>query len=225
MREKKNTTVSLHGFILALLLFAVLAPGAISAEDTLQQIEKELQDRDWQVRLAAVEKLGGRNDETTVKVLMEVLGTRSEYWPVQIKAIQLLGETADPKALDLLLSIFNDTFRNWECPSIKSQTALALANFKDEKKVIETLAKGIHDRELLTREASIQALGKTGDPRAIPYLIEILRDGSVAVRLGAVEALETIGGPLAVPPLQYVAEHDSVPLVRERAVAALKNFH
>jgi len=225
MREQENNKLLRHGFILAMLVFAVLAPGNISAEDTLQQIAKELQDRDWQVRLAAVEKLGGRNDETTVELLMKVAGTRSEYWPVQIKAIELLGETADPKALDLLLLIFNDTFRNWECPSIKSQTALALANFKGEKKVIETLAKGIHDRELLTREASIQALGKTGDPRAIPYLIEILRDGSVAVRLGAVEALETIGDPLIVSPLQYVAEHDSVPLVRERALTALKNLH
>ncbi|MCG2721778.1 MAG: HEAT repeat domain-containing protein [Thermodesulfovibrionales bacterium] len=225
MRAEGNKKLLRQRFILALLLFVVLVPGNVLAGDTLQQIEKELRNRDWQVRLAAVEKLGGRNDETTVELLMKVVGTRSEYWPVQIKAIQLLGETANPKTLPLLLSIFNDTFRNWECPSIKSQTALALANFKGEKKVIETLAKGIHDRELLTREASIQALGKTGDPRAIPYLIEILRDESVAVRLGAVEALETIGDPLAVHPLQYVAEHDSVPLVRERAVTALKNFH
>ncbi|MFZ5907314.1 MAG: HEAT repeat domain-containing protein [Nitrospirota bacterium] len=225
MREKRAKILLRHRFILTLFIFFRIMTGSVSAQDPLQEIEQELQDRDWQVRLAAVEKLGGRSNEAAVDLLMKVAGTRSEYWPVQIKAIQLLGEAAHPKALDLLLSIFNDTFRNWECPSIKSRTALALAHFGGEKKVIETLAKGMYDGELLTREASIEALGKTGDPRAIPHLIQVLRDGSVAVRLRAVESLEMIGDPLAVPPLRYVAEYDSVPLVRERARAALENFH
>jgi HEAT repeat protein len=225
MKKTGYKKFSQYFFILSLLMVVPLSVEKSIASDDLQQIKKELEDRDWKVRLAAVETLRDRNDEQVVELLMKVAGTRGEYWPIQIKAIQLLGETANPKTLTLLLSIFNDTFLNWECPSIKSYTARALANFKGNQKVVETLVRGIHDREMLTREASIQALGKIGDSSALPHLTEILRDKSTAIRLSAIEALEQIGDPLAIPPLQYVAEHDSEVLVKDRARTALKNFH
>jgi HEAT repeat protein len=226
MRETGYKNLLQYRLTLILLLMSMLLFVRESiASDDLEQIRKELENRDWHVRLAAVEKLRERNDEETIDILMKVAGTRNEYWPIQIKAIQLLGETANPKTLTLLLSIFNDTFLNWECPSIKSYTALALANFKNDEKVLDSLVKGIHDRELLTREASIQALGKIGNARAVTHLTEVLRDKNVAVRLSAIGALEQIGDPLAISPLQYVAEHDSEVLVKDRARIALKNFH
>jgi HEAT repeat protein len=226
MRETGYKNLLQYRLTLILLLMSMLLFVRESiASDDLEQIRKELENRDWHVRLAAVEKLRERNDEETIDILMKVAGTRNEYWPIQIKAIQLLGETANPKTLTLLLSIFNDTLLNWECPSIKSYTALALANFKNDEKVLDSLVKGIHDRELLTREASIQALGKIGNARAVTHLTEVLRDKNVAVRLSAIGALEQIGDPLAISPLQYVAEHDSEVLVKDRARIALKNFH
>jgi HEAT repeat protein len=225
MRETGCKNLLGYRLPLFLLMSVLLFIGKSNASDDLQQIRKELENRDWQVRLAAVEKLRNRNDEQTVDLLMKVAGTRNEYWPIQIKAIELLGETANPKTLTLLLSIFNDTFLNWECPSIKSYTALALANFKNDEKVLDALVKGIHDGELLTREASIQALGKIGNARAIPHLTEVLRDKNIAIRLSAIGALEQIGDPLAIPPLQYVAEHDSEAIAKDRARIALKNFH
>ena len=84
---------------------------------------------------------------------------------------------------DLLLSIFNDPFSNWECPSIKSYTVTALGYYKGNQKVLDTLIKATSDRELLTREAAIQSLGRIGDARAVPQLLGLLEDPSTAIRL------------------------------------------
>ena len=155
---------------------------------------------------------------------MKVAGTRSEYWPVKIQAIKLLGEAANPKAISILLTIFNDSTLNWECPAIKSYTALALGNFKENPEVIQALLSGIHDRELFTREASIQSLGNIGSIEAVPNLIELLHDRSIAVKLSTINALEKIGDPQAISYLKKVADRDSDPIVRSEALDALKNF-
>lgn len=203
----------------------VIAPGSVFAEDSLDKIKTDLHSSDWQVRLAAVQKLDNRNDEKALDILLDVAGTRGEYWPVKIKAIQLLGEARYVKAVELFLSIFNDPFLNWECPSIKSYTAIALGNFKGNKKVVDTLITGVDDRELLIREASIQALGKIGDPKAVPYLVRLLGDRSTAIRLSVIRALEGIGDPQAIPDIQRVLESESDSVVKSQAVAALNSFH
>lgn len=202
----------------------MVAPGKVSAGDNLDRIKADLGNSDWKVRLSAVESLGNRKDEMTLHMLREVAGTRSEYWPVKIKAILLLGEAQDPRAVELLLSIFNDTFSNWECPSIKSYTAVALGNFKGNSKVVDTLISGVTDRELLAREASIQSLGRIGDSKAVPHLVGLLGDRSTAIRLSAIKALERIGDTEAIPHLQRIADSDSDSLVKSEALAALKNF-
>ena len=209
-------------FFLAAVLFV---PGNVSAGDFLDGIKADLGSSDWKVRLAAVGKLDEYRDEKALKMLRSVVDTRSEYWPVKIKAILLLGEARDQKAVDILLSIFNDPFYNWECPSIKSYTAIALGNFKGNPKVLDTLIRGAEDRELLTREASIQSLGKIGDTKAVPCLVGLLVDRSTAIRLSAIKALAGIGDSSAIPHLQRIAESDSDSVVRSEALAAVSNFH
>jgi HEAT repeat protein len=201
----------------------IVCTGRIYAADDSAKIKADLNSRDWQVRMTAVESLSNSKDENTIDLLMQVAEMRGEYWPVKIKAIQFLGEAANPKSLNLLLSIFNDPFNNWECPSIKSYTALALGNFKGNDKVVDSLINGLTDRELFTREASIQALGKIGNPKAVPSLIGLLQDNSAAVKLSAIKALELIGDTQAIPHLQRVADNDADPLIKSEAKAALNN--
>jgi HEAT repeat protein len=211
---------------LCLFLAAVLiAPGKVSAGDDLDGIKAELGKSDWKARLSAVEKLENRRDERALDMLREVAGTRGEYWPVKVKAILLLGEARDPRSVELLLSIFNDPFSNWECPSIKSYTATALGYYKGNSRVIDTLISGVSDRELLTREASIQSLGKIGDSKAVPHLLGLLEDPSAAVRLSVIKALEEIGDPQAIPHLQRISQSDGDAVVKREALAALSNFH
>ena len=211
--------------LFALFLVAVIGiPGVSSGADDLQRIREELKNNDWNVRLAAVEKLSNRKDENAIDLLIYVTEMRDEYWPVKIKAITLLGASGNPRAIESVLATFNDSFMNWECPSIKSYAAAALGNFKEDSRVVEALIEGVDDRELLTREASIQSLGKIGNPKAVQPLLRVLSDKSVTIRLSAVKSLEQIGDPQAIPYLKRMAENESDPVVRSEAVAALGNF-
>lgn len=211
-----------------LLFFAVLCTCVPQRTESAGEIEKlrtDLNSSDWQVRRAAVEQLTDFKNDEVFEMLMEVAGTRSEYWPVKIKAIKLLGDSGDPRAISLLLSIFNDTFLNWECPAIKSYAAIAMGNFKGDKKIVEALISGVDDPDLLIREASVQSLGRVGDARAVPSLIPALGDQNIAVRLGAVKALENIGDPSAIPELLRVSEDEEDPDVKNAALSALKKLN
>jgi len=206
---------------LALLIFAISTSFAAEGFD---KIKADLDSREWEVRLTAVEKLNNLKEEKTIDLLMQVAGNRGEYWPVKIKAIKLLGESADTKAVEMLLSIFNDTFNNWECPAIKSYAALALGNFKGNTKVVDSLISGINDPELFTREASIQSLGRIGNPAAVLPLVDVLNNNSSAVKLSAIKALEMIGDPQAIPHIQRIAENDNDSVIKSQAKAALEKF-
>lgn len=204
----------------------VFAASTSFATDGFDKIKADLDSRKWEVRLAAVEKLTNLKEEETIDLLMQVAGDRGEYWPVKIKAIKLLGESANPKTVKMLLSIFNEPFNNWECPAIKSYTALALGNFKGNAKVVDSLIAGINDPELFTREASIQSLGRIGNPAAVlPLIAALLHSDSSAVKLSAIKALEMIGDPQAIPHLQWIAENDKDSVIKSQAKAALNNFH
>jgi HEAT repeat protein len=205
------------------LIFIATMGTSIAAD--MNKIISDLQSTDRRTRLSAVEELGKIRDEESFNLLLNVADTRMEYWPVKIKAITLLGEIGNPRAIDVLLKIFNDTFLNSECPSIKSYTAQALGNFPGDTRVVDALITGLNNPEILTREASIRSLGKIRNPKAVLYLLPLLSDSSIALKLSAIKALEDIGDTSAVPHLQRVAENDSDPVVRSVASSALKNFN
>ena len=218
----KNLYVRLILQIITLLF--IFASVCIAAADDIERIKKELNNSDWQIRLKAVENLSAIRNEDAVDLLIEVAGQRGEKWPVRKKAILTLGETKDPKAIELLLSLFKDMTINWDCPAIKSYTAIALGNFKGYPSVVDALINGTTDSELLTREASIRSLGKIGDSRAVPHIINLLSDKSAAIKLSAIKALEEIGDDRAISKLQYLAENDNDPLIKKEVNDALKNF-
>jgi HEAT repeat protein len=193
------------------------ALAGIFAENKLDQIKMELNDSNSQVRLAAVEKLNNSRNERALIILLDVAGTWTERWPIKIRAIQFLGEARYPKAVKLLLSVFNNSILNWGCPSIKFYTACALGNFKGNREVIDALIDGVSNPELLAREASIRSLGKIGSPEAVPYLVRLLGDGSPAIRLSVIEALGGIGDPETIPDIQRAYERENDPMVKSEA--------
>jgi HEAT repeat protein len=208
-------------FVYFFLAVVMIVPGTAYAVEDLSAIRKSLNSIDWQVRLATVEKLRNFRDEKTVNLLMEIVNTREERTPVKMTAIQLLGEAGDPRAIEVLLPIFNDTFLNWECPALKSYTALALGSFKGDKRIVDALISGIDDGELLTREASVQSLGRIGSQKAVPHLIRVLNDEHVSIRLSAIKALGDIGNPQAIPHIQRIAENEKDSVVKGQAEMAL----
>jgi HEAT repeat protein len=216
----------LPGFFVCLLfgVLTILPETSYAAED-LRKIREDLNNIDWQVRVATVEKLRNARDEKTVSLLMEVVSTREERTPVKVTAIQLLGEAGDPRAVEVLLPIFNDATLNWECPALKSYAAMALGSFRGDARVVDALISGIDDGELLTREASIRSLGKIGSQKAVPHIIRVLDDKHVSIRLSAIRALGEIGSPEAVPYLQRITENESDSVVKGQAEAAMDAFN
>ena len=219
----KRSMVSLIIIASIIFLFSGISVRTATA-DRIDEIKAELESHSWQTRLAAVEKLKGVKDERAFNLLMEIADTSVEYWPIKIKAMLILGEIGNPKAIELLLKVFNDAFLNSECPSIKSHAAIALGHFNKDKRVVDALITGINDGEVLTREASVNSLGKIGNPKAVSFLIPALNDKSFAVRLSAVGALGKIGDPQAIPHLQKIADSDNDPYMKNEAVSALKEM-
>jgi HEAT repeat protein len=223
MDSCKTGIISIVITLWCLIIFH--APLYVFAETPIDHIKTELKSSELDTRKAAVEKLRHRKDEETVDLLISLAGNRWEDWQVQVKAIQFLGEAKNPKALNLLLRIFNSHSRYWECPAIKSYTALALSNFGREPGVTDALTKGLHNSELLTRDASIQALGIIKDEKTLPSLVPLLQDKSVTIRLGVIRALENIGDRQVIPVLKIIAADDNDEVVRETAKFVLTNFN
>ena len=190
----------------------------------IDKLISDLGNPNRQIRLSTVEQLGGIRDESSIDLLMNVANASYEDWRIRIRAIHLLGEIGNPRAIDVLAKIFNDPFVNTACPAIKWYTAIALGNFKKNPKVTDTLISGLEDDHLITREASIQSLGKNGDPKAVPILISSLRDNHFAIKVSAIKSLGQIGDRQAIPPLIDVADNDSDPYIKNEALSVLRNF-
>jgi hypothetical protein len=77
------------------------------------------------------------------------------------------------------------------------------------------------DKDPLVRAAAAEALGKIGDPRAIPPLIKALDDERYMVRWDAVKALGELKAGPAIPNLERVAKTDRQSDVRLAAVNVL----
>lgn len=71
------------------------------------------------------------------------------------------------------------------------------------------------------RQASIQALGNSASPRALPLLTEMANDDSPALRAAAVDALRSLPQPAVDPLLRHVLLTDADAQVRLEAAFAL----
>jgi len=75
------------------------------------------------------------------------------------------------------------------------------------------------------REDAAEKLGKLGDGRAVPALVDALRnDPEEDVREEAAEALGRIGDRSALPALRWAARHDREDDVRDEARKAIKRI-
>jgi len=91
-------------------------------------------------------------------------------------------------------------------------------------KVIDELLRYLDSEEMMVRRHAIQALGRIGDPEAVPDLLEELaRSGSRELRHFIVRALERIGDPRATEPVAALLSDESYGL-RVLAARALQSI-
>ncbi|MCL5284129.1 MAG: HEAT repeat domain-containing protein [Armatimonadetes bacterium] len=108
-------------------------------------------------------------------------------------------------------------------PTVSPRAAWVLGE-RRESQAVEPLISaidGASDMALL--EEAVVALGKIGDPRAIPCLERALRDSYLSVRQRAAWALGRIGGPVVIEVLTSAVD-DPNQTVREAALAALSSL-
>jgi HEAT repeat protein len=212
-------------FVMAtgILLCVLLSVTDINANNT-DRLIKDLKNKDFDVRMQAVETLGNNMDENTLDVFKKYIFVRTEVWKIKIKAIDFLGTVEDEEVSVFLIKIVGDPLLNQGCPAIKRHAIVALGKkFNNGSKAVYALVKVLQEDNLLIREAAIQSLGAIGDPEAVPYLLQGLDDKSFAIKLSTIRALEQIGDIQAVPHLKRVAEQESDPYLKAMAALLVKN--
>ncbi|MFO0630956.1 MAG: HEAT repeat domain-containing protein [Polyangiales bacterium] len=208
-----------------------------------------LHSRDVNVRRLAVEivrKVGDPKGELTPRLLKLL---RDEDWWVRERVLDAVVEIAGPSLTRHLVEYLQD-------PNdvIRRHALGGLVRLRDPRSMGAVIRAARDDADWWVREVAVEALGAMGDPRATPYLLELLRDAKElqvacldALRLlGAAEAAPDVLSPLASPAsevrlgcvrflaalddLSHAAtlsslEHDESPLVRAAARDLLQRWN
>jgi HEAT repeat protein len=176
----------------------------------------DLNDSDWRVRRNAAQALGALRDKRAVEPLIQAL--KDGTMTVRQRAIVALGRIKDLRALPALLEILLENKREFydaskairkfgkrALPEIakafeqtnNQQLMMLLIEMKYEG-AFDLILKLLDSQEPSARLTAIRELGKLGDKKAIPHLIDQLNhddplmQSEVARALGKLGAIETI---------------------------------
>ena len=179
----------------------------------------DLHDSDWRVRRNAAQALGALRDGRAVEPLIQALNDRT--MTVRQRAIVALGRIKDPQALPVLLEVFLEGKRE-SYDAAKAIRKFGKKAFPEMVKVFEStnnqqlglllvemkyqgsfdlILKLLESPEPPTRLRAIVELGKLGDKKAIPYLMEQFSDTDPMIQGEAVRALGSLGAVQATPRL------------------------
>ena len=153
------------------------------AEETALRLLEETEDQSLTVAL--IRYLQAVRSADALPLLRERLD-RPEGG-IARSAIQALGRLGSREEADLLLKRFEDP----EFPvDLKSDLILALGDLKQEAAVEPLMAiAGNPDEEKMQRMYAADALGRIGDPRAVPVLEELFSSDDALLRAYAASAL------------------------------------
>lgn len=215
--------------------------GESVADPVIEQISA-LQDEDWAVREDAASALGRLKDARAVLPLTCLL--RDADRAVRQAAIGALASIGEP-AVEALGRCLGET------PLQVQEAASEILAGIGDARVFDPLVKSLASADWIVRMHAAKALGRIGNPLAVPALVPLLQDkvkavreetaGALAaigtasipslvlalrheewlVRLHAVEALGKLKSPDAVEPLLFALFNDRDSAVREDAVRAL----
>lgn len=167
-----------------------------------------LKDVSSHVRRSAVEGLGRTGNFKVVRPLIESLADPDRY--VRETAAEALGHLGSIAHPELIKELYNPDWR------IRLGIVVALrvsSDFSDTDQVIRLL----HDESIFVRREAVKTLGRIGDNRVFPYLVEATRDVDPGVRLRAVRGVAKIGSGDEVRQILTRCMQDPDSAVRLRA--------
>src|SRR5215217_104256 len=193
------------------LLMLVLVLGCNGSRD---QLLADLQSPRPEVRALAVKKLAGQGNPDDLVLFTRAAKDLAAI--VRAEAAVALGESQDPRVVDLLGELLEDSDEE-----VQGRAAMALSKVKNDKaKAYLTLQYGRRGRA--TRQVIVQALKNANVPGAMAEVVAAeakgqwdrnlltLTEGALPERVGAAEELGKSGRPEAVNRL--------LPLVRDSQV-------
>jgi HEAT repeat protein len=181
---------------------------------SIPKLLETLQDRNWKIRLRAVEALALLKPQEAVGPLMTLI-LEDPDTAVRQDAVRALGQIGDTRAIPLLLSSLA-----LQTPSLKLPAIEALGQIRSTEAIPALIAlvdsvptEAYEDRmegctdpqykeDLPPLEAAIKALGQIRDPQVIPTLIQALQ--STLLRREAAEALTQFGQAALNPLLKLL---------------------
>jgi len=141
-----------------------------------------MRSKEKDIRRITADTLGGLTGPGILQALVQAL--RDADWWVREIAVATLAERADEESNKMVVGLLSD-----KDPYIRRIGAeyFSLVRYPQALAGLDALLK---DEDWWTRERSIVALGRQGDPRAIPKILEHLNDKQT--RLAVPEALARI---------------------------------
>ena len=108
-------------------------------------------------------------------------------------------------------------------PEVASRSAWVLGELHEKRSLVALFEVIVNREDPLILEAAVEALGKIGDPSAIPILTNILKKSYLRVRVAAIEALANIGTDAAIK-IICGHQYSKIKSVRDASQKALFNF-
>jgi HEAT repeat protein len=182
----------------------------------LRELLQQLKDKNAVVRREAAWALGRLGDQRAVPALMQAL--KDKDWKVRKYAAWALGELGDRRAVPALSQALEDILF-WP---VREAVAMALGKLGDYgfSALLQALKYGSPN----VRKTAAYALGRLGEPRAVPALMQALKDKDWNGREAAAEALGELGDKRAMPALIQALKEDWGWWVRESAAKALSKL-
>jgi HEAT repeat protein/beta-lactamase regulating signal transducer with metallopeptidase domain len=184
------------------------------ATSTIVALAQALEDSEYEVRLAAVNSLGGLQDPAAIAALAKALKEDTDS-RVREAAAWALGEIDDNRAVPHLL----DALKTERATKVRVKIIEALQEI-DDPSAIGGVSGALKDASAEVRRAAVQALGEFGDAAVIPALASMIRDDDVQVRRHVAEALGNLEEAATIEPLKEMTK-DRDAEVRANALEGL----
>jgi len=194
---------------------AILALSGLSDERAILPLISVLKDEKPYIRITAIEALGKTGSQKVVKPLIEILRDDDRY--VREAAAEELGHLGRIALPELTKRISDHDWR------VRMGIIIAL-RISPEIPETDSIIRALSDSSVYVRREAVKTLGRIGDIRVFPYLVESTKDPDPGVRLRAVTAITKTGSKNEIIPILNRCINDQDSAVRLRAKEEMRKI-
>ncbi len=180
-------------------------------DQTMVWLAKAMDDRSWEIRLAAVDDLKKIGGPEAIRLLAKALEDADTN--VRVGAVKALGAIGGPVVLEKMAALSE---KKDYALRVNAIAVMALIKSPD---ALGPLTRAVGDKNPLVRESAVKALVHIDDSRATAPIVGALGDRNANVRAAAAVALGLRREAAAVEPLAALLREESRRIRTDAAVA------